>query len=92
MDKIEFILYYRNGCHLCEQMAAELYPLSDDWNFTLVDIDIDESPTLINYYNADVPVLAKRNGTDVSDDVIIFKHFFDHDKLLKALQEQNGSS
>ncbi|HKT32015.1 MAG TPA: glutaredoxin family protein [Gammaproteobacteria bacterium] len=49
-------LYYRDGCHLCEQMLAELRALHGaDLPVTLVDVDGDAS--LRARYGEQVPVL-----------------------------------
>jgi hypothetical protein len=53
--RIQF--YYREGCHLCEEMAATLYR---GWSQVLDDvswIDIDRDPTLVERYGQRVPVL-----------------------------------
>ncbi len=75
------ILYYRNGCHLCEDMASAIYPLSDIWNFSIEDIDIDTDKVLIERFNADVPVLTTEDGT------VICKHFFNAEQLKNILQQ-----
>lgn len=49
-------LYHRNGCHLCEQMLAELHSLyGTDFPVELVDVDSD--PNLRSRYGGQVPVL-----------------------------------
>ncbi|MGA9852338.1 MAG: glutaredoxin family protein [Gammaproteobacteria bacterium] len=49
-------LYYRTGCHLCEQMLAEIYALhGEDVQIRLVDVDGDA--TLKDRYSQQVPVL-----------------------------------
>jgi glutaredoxin len=47
-------LYSRNGCHLCEQMAAELRALG----VAFEEIDVDSDPELRLKYGRDVPVLV----------------------------------
>ena len=47
-------LYYRNGCHLCEDMLGQLQAL--DVQVDVVDVDRD--PALRARYHALVPVLA----------------------------------
>jgi len=51
-------LYFRDGCCLCDQMAAELSALECRYTFALERIDIDEDPGLALRFNAKVPVLA----------------------------------
>jgi glutaredoxin len=47
-------LYARSGCHLCEQMAAELRALG----IAFEEIDVDSDPALRLKYGRDVPVLV----------------------------------
>jgi glutaredoxin len=46
-------LYGREGCHLCEEMAAQLRALGVDFE----EIDVDSDPHLRLRYGRDVPVL-----------------------------------
>jgi hypothetical protein len=59
-------LYYREGCHLCEELAALLYrgwpQLCDDLEW----IDVDRSPELVRRYGLRVPVLVA-DGAEVCD-------------------------
>ncbi len=50
--------YYRNGCHLCEEMAAALHA---GWPRVMEQmqwIDVDTSPALQQRYGSRVPVLV----------------------------------
>jgi glutaredoxin len=47
-------LYARSGCHLCEEMAAELRALG----LAFEEIDVDSDPELRLKYGRDVPVLV----------------------------------
>jgi len=71
-------LITRDGCHLCEQMTASLFMLQKEIHFLLDFEDIDENPTLLNKYNADVPVVMHEN-------TVLFRHFFDEDIMRQAL-------
>ena len=51
-------LYRRAGCHLCEQMLAELRPWQERYGFGIEVVDIDADPQLLERYNTKVPVLA----------------------------------
>jgi hypothetical protein len=58
-------LYYREGCHLCEEMAAVLYR---GWSQLLDDvewIDVDCDPALIERYGQQIPVLLV-DGREIS--------------------------
>lgn len=75
-------MYYRAGCHLCEQLIAELSQLQHDlqgtidFNFELIDIDKDAA--LRKRYDVDVPVVA------LKDEVLCY-HFFDAAMVRQAL-------
>ena len=61
---LPLILYYRNDCHLCDQMLAELHTLyGDRLQISLVDVDTDAA--LQARYGLQVPVLA--DGTKNSE-------------------------
>ncbi|MBD3619132.1 MAG: glutaredoxin family protein [Chromatiales bacterium] len=71
-------VYSRIGCHLCEDMQAQLMRLQSQWNFEFEVIDIDEDAALRERFNVKVPVLA------LGDDIICC-HFLDERSLLDAL-------
>jgi hypothetical protein len=73
-------LYYREGCHLCEDMAFSLRELIAGTGWTLIRIDIDSNEPLRQRFNADVPVLCL--GED-----IICRHFLDRERLARFLGE-----
>lgn len=77
--KTQLTVYYRLGCHLCDQMTALLVEYRDEleFEFSLVDIDADDA--LQARFNADVPVVAL-------EERILFRHFFDEAILRQALQ------
>jgi Glutaredoxin-like domain (DUF836) len=55
-------LYYRNNCHLCDQMLTELHALyGDRMHINLVDVDTDMS--LQARFGLQVPVLM--GGTEI---------------------------
>jgi hypothetical protein len=78
------IVYYRVGCHLCEQMVVSLYQEQtkhqNDVQFAIEIIDIDEDPELVQKYNIDVPVVMYQ-------DEVIFYHFFDAQEFKNTLQK-----
>ena len=78
--RLNWTLYTRNGCHLCEAFEAELASLTilDTSQWQRVDIDQDQD--LVARYGHDVPVLAL-------NDKIICQHFFDNDRVLEALHQ-----
>ena len=75
----EVIVYYREGCHLCEQVVASLSQLQQELGYEIKQIDVDDDPELYKKYNVDVPVVSYQ-------DEVIFYHFFDETALREALQ------
>ena len=55
---ITFNVYSRQGCHLCEDLLLQLYQLQQEHDFTVVEIDVDSSPQLIEQYGSQVPVVT----------------------------------
>ena len=74
----QLTLYLREGCGLCERMAAELSALESRYTFALERIDIDEDPGLAVRFNAKVPVLAV-------DGEILCCHYLDTPALIDEL-------
>ena len=74
-----FILYGTLGCHLCEQAAALITPLSaKDW--LLEEVDISDSDALLSRYGTRIPVLARQmDGAELGWP-------FDQQQLLAFLQ------
>ena len=72
------IVYYRDGCHLCEQVAASLFQLQVELGYEIEQIDIDADPALREKYNVDVPVVTYKGE-------VVFYHFFDEIELRKSL-------
>jgi len=72
------IVYYRDGCHLCEQVVASLFQLQQELGYEIEQIDIDTNPVLREKYNVDVPVVTYQGE-------VIFYHFFDEKELRKSL-------
>ena len=77
------IVYYRDGCHLCEEMAGHLYLHQAEFNYQLEWVDIDKDPELKRRYNVDIPVVRYQGE-------VIFYHFFDEEQL--RLTFANGHS
>ncbi len=75
-------MYYREGCHLCEQMTASLYEQQKKYpllNIKIEMIDIDDDPKLREKYNIDVPVVMYQEE-------VIFYHFFDDKEFERTLK------
>ena len=55
---IDFTVYSRHGCHLCEDLLLQLYQLQQVHKFSVTVIDVDTSPQLIEQYGTQVPVVT----------------------------------
>ena len=55
---IEFIVYSRFGCHLCEDLLQQLTLLQQKHDFSITEVDVDSSPQLIDQYGSQVPVVT----------------------------------
>jgi hypothetical protein len=55
---LKFILYTRNGCHLCDEALMVLSAERQRWGFNVETVDIDGDVGLKEKYGECVPVLA----------------------------------
>ena len=78
----ELIVYYRDGCHLCELAIVSLSRLQQELGYDIIQIDIDNDPQVTartrKQYIADIPVVTYQ-------DEVIFYHFFDEIAVRQAL-------
>jgi len=54
---IEFVVYSRIGCHLCEDLLQQLSVLQQRYEFCIQVCDIDTDAQLVARYNDKVPVV-----------------------------------
>jgi glutaredoxin len=68
-------IYSRPGCHLCEEVKAQIAPLLAEFGARLIEINIDEDPQLRAQYDYDVPVilLGKRKAAKHRVDLTQFR-------------------
>lgn len=78
---IEFTVYSRIGCHLCDDLLQQLYQLQQTHNFKINEIDVDLSPQLIEQYGLQVPVVT-------CDDEQICHYFLDQAAILQVLSNK----
>lgn len=57
-------LYSTSHCHLCEQAAALLVSLSDQYDIEWINIEVTDDLVLLESYGIKIPVL-KRLDTNV---------------------------
>lgn len=72
-------LYVREGCHLCEEMQADLHRLLVNREISLEIVDVDRSPDSLDDYGTRVPVLESAVGGCLSE------YFLDEVKLMSYL-------
>jgi len=80
---VPLTLYWREGCHLCEDMERTLAELVDPSRYRLQRIDIDRNEALQQRYNADVPVLCLNEQE-------LCRHFLDLTAVEAALAGYNN--
>lgn len=86
---IQFILYSRSYCHLCDDMLQALQRLQEKHLFTVEVIDIDTDEALVAQYDELVPVLlARREG---GEPVPVCHHLLDKTKVEKFLHSGSGA-
>ncbi len=58
-----FELLSRPGCHLCDEMAAELDAVLPAHGFTYKVVDVDSDPALRARFGGEIPVLLRDGKT-----------------------------
>jgi thiol-disulfide isomerase/thioredoxin len=81
-----FILYSREGCHLCEDMIEQLQPYCDKYDFKVNIVDVDKTVELQQKYGISVPILHFQNG-DSSEEVC--KYFLEPNRLLSFITKHS---
>ena len=76
--KLEFVIYSRQGCHLCDVMKDELEAMTLSKTGTIKLVDIDNDPDLKKRFNNQIPVLFV-------DDVEICHYKLNKKNLLRFL-------
>ncbi len=80
-DPKRLTLYTRDGCHLCEEMLAELEFWISEGRVVLSIVDVDSAPQLAERYGEWVPVLE-------GDGEEICHYFLDLDRLSRYLDKR----
>ncbi|MCI0489073.1 MAG: glutaredoxin family protein [Blastocatellia bacterium] len=57
MEKAVVTIYTRPGCHLCEEVKANIRAAGCSDEFVIKEINIDEDPALSERYGYDIPVI-----------------------------------
>ena len=77
---IKLTLYSRPGCHLCDEMKAQLTPIAARHRIAVREINIDTDQALREKFNEEVPVLFLGEKK-------IAKYFLDLAQLERQLRE-----
>lgn len=56
------ILYTKAGCHLCDQVLADLQLLADELALAVKEVDITTNPVLCEQLQALIPVVELEEG------------------------------
>jgi len=76
---LQFILYSRSNCPLCEAMEDELRPYIEKYKITVKRQYIDNKPELEQRYGTKVPVLTL-------DEQTLCEYFLDPEALLSEIE------
>lgn len=87
MSPIEFVLYTRQPCRLCDLMKASMEKFSSREGRAIVvrEVNVDEDPVVLARYGEDVPVVELR-GREV------MRHRFDAEAFRAALAEEHAAA
>ena len=77
--------YYRQGCHLCEDMLALIASYQVSVPIQLQMHDIDVNPELKQRYTQLIPVLSNAEGKEICH------HFFDKERFEHFLQQSTAT-
>lgn len=60
----------RQRCHLCDDAAAVLIALRDEFDLSVAAIDIDTDDELVKEYGLRIPVILDGDGQVVAEGII----------------------
>ena len=82
-ERARIIMYSKPGCHLCEEMKAEMAKASCPDLYELEEINIETDDALLARYRHDIPVLII-NGTET------FRHRLTRESFQAYLTGRTG--
>lgn len=74
----QLLVYSRSGCHLCEDLIADLGSFEEFSPLPITVVDIDKDAELMKQFSHDVPVLT-------FGDELVCKHFFNPQALREVI-------
>jgi len=83
--KLRLVLYSKPGCHLCDEMKAEMSRAACDDLYSLEEVNIESDPALFHRYRHEIPVLCI-NGIEA------FKYRLQADEFRTWVAAQVGGS
>lgn len=75
----ELIVYSRAGCHLCDELLAELASMTAGGPVRVRVVDVDSDPVMRRRYGFDVPVV-------LADGEVLCRHRLDAGAVAEWLQ------
>jgi len=75
-------LYFRQNCHLCEDMWAHLLEIKKEWAFQIAAIDISADAALEVRHGVRIPVLETEDGNEICN------YYLDERGLIEYLDDQ----
>ena len=78
---IQFTLYSRSYCHLCDDMLEQLQPYQKEYSFNVQVLDVDADDALLAIYDELVPVLVGQKAGKQPRQIC---HYFLDTTKLKA--------
>ncbi|RJF98398.1 glutaredoxin family protein [Noviherbaspirillum saxi] len=83
---VQFTLYSRSYCHLCDDMLEALQTLSSEYPFKIEIIDVDSDETLVAQFDELVPVLfGQKSGSSAA--LELCHYFLDEHKARDFLAQ-----
>jgi hypothetical protein len=79
---LDFIVYSRRGCHLCEEMLEQLEPLCRG-KASISVRDVDTNPEWLEAYGMHVPVLC-------TDETELCRYQLDRKRVIDLLVTTDG--
>ncbi len=78
----DVIVYGREGCHLCEDLEADLERLAGEHGFSIITRDVDRDPAWRARHGDRVPVVEV-------DGEVVCEYFLDPATLIARLESKN---
>ncbi len=82
--KARVVLYTKHGCHLCDEMKAQMIASHCDELYTLEEVDIEKDAKLFARYRYEIPVLCI-NGVEA------FRHRLSAEEFRAYVSSLPGS-